>query len=95
MPLACEHDAHHSHMERCLTRRVPRRPRDVLRRPRNVPRRSREVRRRPRDVLRRRDDVVVRNAPKAIKCHQKNVLLTMNNVFQYAFYTCMLSDINT
>ena len=88
MPLACEHDAHHSHMERCLTRRVPRRSREVRRR-------SREVRRRPRDVLRRRDDVVVRNAPKAIKCHQKNVLLTMNNVFQYAFYTCMLSDINT
>jgi len=26
---------------------------------------------------------------------KKNVLLTMNNVFQYAFYTCMLSDINT
>ena len=51
-------------MERCLTRRIPRRPR-------NVPRRSRELRRRPRDVLRRRDDVVVRNAPKAIKCHQK------------------------
>ncbi|MCC2600663.1 hypothetical protein [Sphingobacterium sp. FBM7-1] len=26
---------------------------------------------------------------------KKNVLLTMNNVFQYAFYTCILSGINT